>query len=306
MPEPAVTPSEPVPTPDQAPYVQRLDTILAAVSETTSVRDLDAQIDQAVAAIEEALPPFRCRQGCYECCEDTIPVVTAAEWRLLHAAIAQQPETFQQELHQRTAAAYRSQVDALGVLAARLRGEPAYIEGVDEIGLVACPLLQDGKCSVYEARPAMCRAFGYMTVVDTSGITPIMCPPAIQHIRETCAEDPLLPRWEPFQARLNHLTRKQGIAHLPLWIMAQHELGGYLVPAIDDPMPWTVKRMSHSALVTEPPSPLPDPSNTSVGRPPVDQGLGLSLGKPAVRPRHLGFGSGTVAGTMANDLPFTD
>lgn len=277
-----------------AEYERRLVAIVAALPEAATIDALDSAIDDAVAAAEAAHPPFRCRQACFECCEATMPIVTAAEWRLLHAAIAAKGDSFQQELFNRTAKGYRQQIDALALLAARLRGEPAYLDGVDEIGLVACSFLQDGRCSVYDARPAMCRAFGYMTVVEAEGVTPLMCPPAVAHIVETFPESHVLPRWEPFQAHLNRLTRHQGIAHLPLWIMAQHDLGGYLVAPIADPMGWAVKRMSRSELVTDPIPPLPVPE-APIGRPPVDQGLGLALGKPVTpRPRTFGFGTGHV------------
>jgi Fe-S-cluster containining protein len=288
-PTPATPP--PVDPAAWAEYQQRLVGIIDSLPQTTSVRELEGLIDQAVAATEAAHPPFRCRQSCFECCEGTMPVVTAAEWRELHAAIREQGEAYQHELHKRTAMAYRQQVDVLALLAARLRGEPAYIEGVDEIGMVACSFLVGGKCSVYDARPAMCRAMGYMTVVDETGIIPVMCPPAVEHIRDTFPEEHSLPRWEPFQATLNRLGRKAGIAHLPLWIMAQHDLGGYLVAAIDDPLDWAVKRMTRNDLAKEPPAPRPDADYT-VGRPKLDQGLGLALGNPAVRPRPFGFGTG--------------
>jgi Fe-S-cluster containining protein len=285
----------PVTPPERTAYEHRLAEIVASLGQTEGVTGLNALIDQAVGAAETAHPAFRCRQGCCDCCEFTMPVVTASEWRLLHAAIAAKPEAFQKDLHARTVATYRQQVDALGVLAARLRGLPAFIQGVDDVDMAACALLADGKCSTYEARPAMCRAYGYMTLVEDNAITPVMCPPAVQHIIDTFPEDHLLPRWEPFQAALNRLTRKEGIAHLPLWIMAQHDLGGYMVPPIDDPLTWTVKRMNHSILATDPPPPPPDPADTTVGRPKVDQGLGLALGRPAVKAPTFGFAAGVLS-----------
>jgi Putative zinc- or iron-chelating domain len=68
------------------------------------------------------LPPMRCDDGCGACC--TLVVATRAEY----AAV---------------------------VALARQKGLTPRSDGL------ACPFYQEGRCSVYEARPAICRMFGH-------------------------------------------------------------------------------------------------------------------------------------------------
>jgi Fe-S-cluster containining protein len=72
----------------------------------------------------KVLPPMQCDEGCGECC-GPVPV-TETEY--------QRVRRFMRE-----------------------RGIRARNNG-----LITCPLYQDGRCSVYEARPTLCRVFGHV------------------------------------------------------------------------------------------------------------------------------------------------
>ncbi|MBC7545651.1 MAG: YkgJ family cysteine cluster protein [Candidatus Sericytochromatia bacterium] len=216
---------------------------------TAAPQDLTVLVDEAIATVEAALPPFRCRSGCFQCCEEGVPLVSALEWRRLHAFLATQSEDFVLAIVAPTMIRYRRQVDGLTYAAMKLRGDPPAIEGVESIDMDACPMLIDGKCGVYEARPLLCRSYGFMTVQDEADSRPLMCQPAVEQIKETFPAEYALPRFEPFEARLRQLNGSQGRAHLPLWIMAQHELGGYLAPPITDPLPWALRRVSRLGFV---------------------------------------------------------
>lgn len=100
---------------------------------------LHEEIDARVAAVVAARPDWPCRRGCDDCCRSLAepPRITEAEWTLLREAIAALPA----ERLARVEAAF----------AARLAGEE----------LRACPLLEDGACSVYAARPLACRTYGF-------------------------------------------------------------------------------------------------------------------------------------------------
>jgi Fe-S-cluster containining protein len=88
--------------------------------------------------------PAACRAGCSWCCW-MIPELRSGEADLLLTAIAQLPEDERAEIKAKVTAAAAAIVDAGS-------GEAAYP--------LRCPLLgDDGRCRVYAARPAVCRAF---------------------------------------------------------------------------------------------------------------------------------------------------
>ena len=218
---------------------------------TAAPTDLTVRLDQAVATVESAWPPFRCRTGCFACCEDSVPLVTAVEWARLHAFLAAQPELVVVALHDATHERYRSQVDALTYAALLVRGQKPSYDDVPALEMGSCPLLSDGRCSAYDDRPLMCRAYGFMTVADGEALMPLMCAPALDHIQETFPADFALPRFEPFEHRLRQLNGHHGLAHLPLWILAQADLGGYHAPPITDPLAWAKRRLTRSDLLPD-------------------------------------------------------
>jgi len=108
------------------------------------IRKVDVILDNKLKEVQKGLPPVACQAGCSHCCHRVV--------------IASAPEVF-------AAAAYidgNFQGDQKSALQARLR---RYLADVGprighDLGVVrtACPLLIEGLCSIYEARPLACRA----------------------------------------------------------------------------------------------------------------------------------------------------
>jgi Fe-S-cluster containining protein len=99
-------------------------------------------IESRVERILKKRPDWPCHKGCDQCCRQLAqpPVLTAAEWHLLCDALAQLNPVLQQQVGERITA---------------LAHKPS--------GPLTCPLLDDasGTCLVYEARPAICRMYGF-------------------------------------------------------------------------------------------------------------------------------------------------
>jgi len=122
-----------------------------------------------------------CFAGCSHCCKrGAFFAVTLVEAVRLAVAITAMPEAQRAEVH----AAARM------LLAAQHRefaGEPRDVPGRRDPALfdtrvarvartgVACPLLENDRCSIYEGRPFLCRAYGFPTdayaVEDAATIT---------------------------------------------------------------------------------------------------------------------------------------
>jgi Fe-S-cluster containining protein len=109
------------------------------------VKDLDLAVDSEIAQIQAQVGKnLDCREGCSHCCyrviSCTLPEVIRVASHIL--------ETFSNYeigvLHKRLYQYEREVIPSFGLDLYKLRP--------------ACPLLVDGRCSVYEARPLECRA----------------------------------------------------------------------------------------------------------------------------------------------------
>lgn len=109
-------------------------------------------IDNRVERIVKKRPDWLCHKGCDQCCRQLAqpPALTAAEWNLLSNRLAQLNPALQQQV-----------------------GERIHALAHHPCGPLTCPLLDDahGTCLVYDARPAMCRMYGFYT----SGMHNLWC-----------------------------------------------------------------------------------------------------------------------------------
>jgi Fe-S-cluster containining protein len=99
------------------------------------------KVDRFSAALGERFPgQMSCRQGCDACC--THIGVMAVEVIALALAVAALPAAEGEEIRER---------------ARRMGGDEA------------CPLLQEGACLLYDARPVICRSHGLPLLLEDEG-----------------------------------------------------------------------------------------------------------------------------------------
>jgi Fe-S-cluster containining protein len=137
---------------EQLPFAQQrcLDEINFLASE---LRDhlLPEQFMLTVNAINQRLqtmhPQIPCQSGCSRCCQNHLePTLTHTEWEWVQEALAGLSEAVQRQI--------KAQVHA------KSKGESR-----------ACPLLIEGRCSIYSVRPLDCRLQGY----SLSNSSPFTC-----------------------------------------------------------------------------------------------------------------------------------
>lgn len=136
----------------------------------TMATEISRQVSEmAVAGAVAGGAQVTCKAGCAACCRHLVPI-SGIEARQLAEAVDGLPPRRRREVRRRFAEAVR-RMEAIGLLdplAARgrstLRGA-----GWDDVSgryfaaQIACPLLEDEKCGLYEDRPLVCREYLVVT-----------------------------------------------------------------------------------------------------------------------------------------------
>lgn len=117
--------------------------------------------ERAKASLLDNLP---CRQGCSQCCIGLFPV-TLLDWQEIQRGLA----SCHANDRKRMEGIAREQVNQLRVAAPRLItnqfvdrwSDEEMDEVIERFDSLPCPALEsDGRCSVYEFRPLVCRSMG--------------------------------------------------------------------------------------------------------------------------------------------------
>lgn len=120
------------------------DRVAAVIASAGAVADF---ADRAVAiVVDQYQPAVACREGCNYCCCKPGVLVTVPELLRLLDAIGQRFSEDEKSALVLRAGRYASQI-------AGSRFDDATNESVP------CPLLVDGRCSVYDVRPLACRGY---------------------------------------------------------------------------------------------------------------------------------------------------
>lgn len=172
--------------------------------------------------------PMRCGQGCSACCRsETIPRASVSDWSILHAHLLTLPQERQAAFLARNRERYGPWMPQLLKQVRHDDGPPA------EVSLPAenpCVFLEDGRCGVYEARPLICRMFGYFF---HPGVGQVMtCGPGTEFLKAgmDAGGEWVLPDVTPIFAAWGRLSRYPD-APLPVWLLA-HDLGDGLDPQL--------------------------------------------------------------------------
>ncbi len=144
------------------------DAALDTLDEIGSVPDLYGLIGYLGEVVEERHACMRCDANCIECCGQ-LPLVTFAEWKILHAWMMANWSA-----EQRSAAIARCERllgddntvmprwMRLGSMDMESSAARDYIDDMFGNESTTCPLLDENGCTVYPARPLVCRAYGRM------------------------------------------------------------------------------------------------------------------------------------------------
>lgn len=191
-------------------------------------RDLYYLIDFFTFLVDQTYPEIPCPTGCSLCCVDSgLPRTSSLEWRMIYAYLLRMPEETWQRVKAQNAAFHGEQMHLFLQEQQRIAAPDSDIP-LPEFGCKACPFLLDGRCSIYEVRPAICRGYGYFTwrrkgLQEESQV--FACRMAADALFEALksrgSEQAVLPVWNRVTDLIYALEQDQGtntFATLPLWL----------------------------------------------------------------------------------------
>mgnify|MGYP001257984765 CR=1 FL=1 len=190
---------------------------------TGDARDLLAVTDRLADAVKEAYPQSLCAAGCSACCHYPVGLfdIDRAEWNVIRRYLEttwtrEERRSFFARFQERFGP-YRFKLRILDVLMTFPLPVTSKPEGLP----LACPFLVNDRCTVYPARPVVCRTFGLFSVLRSgrkeshlyacekqalalneaiSGDGPQIMPPSVNPIRLALVrflsnKSKLLPMW---------------------------------------------------------------------------------------------------------------
>lgn len=197
-----------------------------SVGEGDGWDDLYVVVDYAAFALGRELPELPCRAGCAGCCRSkALFQVTAREWELVRRVLDAWPEERRQALATLVVARHaRDRVELERLAAAwEQAGIGARIPVPDTLQ-DGCPLLgEDDMCTVYEARPLVCRAYGAFSVTIDERPRVMICreygPDFLQVLHDADMPELPLPVYERYVARLGALQPPGPLRPMALWLL---------------------------------------------------------------------------------------
>lgn len=187
--------------------------------------DLYYLTDYVTFALDQHYDSQPCGAGCSLCCKDNAVFrVTPAEWRVIEAYLDAAGPSWVEALLMRTRESFGGYFEQLQAVAAQWEAggfdtpNPA-LDGLPTL----CPALEDDNCGIYEARPLMCRAYGYFAANVRGKESLLICKtfgePFIQGLRDQGLENVPLPNFEPFSRQLGTFDSSSTVKPLPLWLL---------------------------------------------------------------------------------------
>ncbi len=159
---------------------QLLNDYLLTLDKISSLEEMDEFINKISNAVMDTYPCISCRSGCYTCCTGAgLPVVYPKEWQRIRDYLKNMPEEKKQIISEQMQKFYENQSPILHFLHWNI-GKPMNSKNFNSIADIfkeeACPLLINGRCSVYSVRPTACRTFGaFFRSSVNKEIEPLTC-----------------------------------------------------------------------------------------------------------------------------------
>ncbi|MBM3266349.1 MAG: hypothetical protein FJZ01_01770 [Candidatus Sericytochromatia bacterium] len=225
----AAPPAPDGPEPDPAPLMAALREVAVALpmvdnlGRTGDATDLYPWLDRLAAGARTLYPEIPCGAGCSACCHYPVSLYTIAEaeWRPMADLVARKwPRERLEAFVRRFWGSHGPYLWRLRVLNF-LMEIPLPVVARREAIPLACPFLEDDRCAVYAARPAIARAFGLFSFKHFFLRKPVPygCDLTRERLDPVLAikDRPGLPSFNPFFGVRGALARGPR-RFIPLWV----------------------------------------------------------------------------------------
>lgn len=193
------------------------------VGQSDDYFDLYWLIDYLSFAVDQAYPAHPCAQGCSDCCHNQVFRVTEAEWQVAREGLLALEASPRAQIVARAEAVYGPHRAAMEALAAAWTAGERPDPSLHRESPKTCPALENGRCSIYAKRPAICRAYGYFSAQVEGRPSLLIChqrgPGWVEALENEGVADLAMPNWNPVQRQLNELNASGVIKPLPLWLL---------------------------------------------------------------------------------------
>lgn len=194
------------------------------VGATNDDRDLYYLIDYLTFAVDRAYPEIPCARGCGHCCKNQVFRVTALEWARVRATLLEWDSSRREAVLHQTRRVFGAHRDSLETMAELWSRGERVAPQTHAATPKTCPLLDEAeRCSIYDARPAICRGFGYFSATVDGESRLLIChqegPQWVKHLEDTGVAELPMPNWNPIQRHIEGLNAHQPIKPLPLWLL---------------------------------------------------------------------------------------
>jgi Fe-S-cluster containining protein len=203
-----------------APSIPAADNL----GQTGDPRDLYYLLDYLTFAVDRAYPDIPCVRGCSHCCHNQVFRVTEAEWQVVRRELVAMRPDERSEVFARTRALFGAHREVLGAMAELWTAGERVPAELHEPTPKTCPMLRgDGRCGIYDARPAICRGYGYFSATVDGNASLLICkqvgPEWIDQLQSAGIDELPMPNWNPVQRKLEAMSEGGPIKPLPLWLL---------------------------------------------------------------------------------------
>ena len=214
------------------------------LNNTHSLDEVYALLNQLSNDVLDMYPHIACRTQCNSCCKGTsMPKASPAEWQQVHDYLLNSYTVEQQQaLIERLRHDYNPNREIYWEVHDTIQQRPN-LQQLEQLKRVLprlestqCPFLVEEKCSVYEARPAKCRAHGAFLLQLQDHVQLHTCESEVDkmeaYLEQQGSRSVTIPSWNPFESKLMTTYNPPGAVAtiLPLWLVT-HIQNGELVEA---------------------------------------------------------------------------
>lgn len=222
---------------------QILSNYLLDLQRVNNLDDMDKLVEKLTNSVDNVYPCISCKTGCYTCCTgSSMPNVYAKEWQRVREYIKTLDETTQKQIKEKTLSMFERHSDTLhfihNVINQKITQDDLtnFAQKVSsELKCESCPLHQDGKCSVYHARPTKCRIFGYYSFIFENKVQFLSCESDTakmhQYLKENKTHQVVLPYWNSFERKLVNFALDENnlenyhMTIIPIWLKSDYDSG---------------------------------------------------------------------------------